>query len=234
MGRGDLRVTEHDEPRLCPLTHRADPDRPRKSAPSSVLCYGHIQQAYTALDDLPGRYDELGTVAAPTYEQRTGARSAEKPIPYRESAAEHRTLIRGTLVAWSLLVQEERGLTAGATSPEPARTCEFLRRHHEWSVAQLWADDYATELRDLAERAWSILHPRGVREFTSDVMRCVEDLDSGQRCSGHMWAVLRNQQDLLPSELECDVCGHAVSADKWMTYGRKVREVVEQEQKGAA
>jgi hypothetical protein len=215
-------VTEHDEPQMCPLSHRVDPDRPRKSAPSSVLCYGHIQQAYTALEDLPGRYDELGTVAAPTYEQRTGARSAEKPIPYREKAADMRfgskdsdkqpweqLGIRPALVSWSMLVMEERELSVGPASSEPRDTAAFLRRHHDWAVSQPWAQDYVAELRDLSSRAWSILNPRGVRRVDVPVPCPI--------CAGPLVALVGQhdaelqRDDLAPPTVQCDGCGEIIS-----------------------
>jgi hypothetical protein len=194
--------------RLCPLPHRVDPDRPRSSAPGSVLCRGHIAQARTALEQLPGRYDELGIIAAPSGEQRNGAQSADTPIPYREDAADHRGQLRGTLTSWALLVQEERGLTAGASTPAPADTCMFLRRHHDWSVSQPWADDYATELRDISERAWSILHPSGIRRVDVPVPCPV--------CAGPLVALVGQhdaqlqRDDLAPPTVQCDGCGTVI------------------------
>lgn len=97
--------------------------------------------------------------------------------------------------------------------------CEFLRQHHDWSVRQDWAPIYAEELRDLDEAAWSVLHPTGSRRIICGP--CVEVIE-GERCEGTIIATVRDQADLLPSELWCDICGQSVPADKWLTYGRRV------------
>jgi hypothetical protein len=224
--------------RLCPLAHRVDPERPRKSAPSSILCDGHISQSREKLEQLPRQYVELATIAAPTYEKRSGARSAEKPIPYRENAADHRELIVGTVVAWARNIAEERDvhlperLERLITGPhcqqlcshrsclrirveiaderrgDVDRACEFLRRHHDWAVTQPWADDYATELRDLSERAWSILHPRGVRRVDVPVPCPI--------CAGPLIALVGEhdaefqRDDLAPPTVQCDGCGAVI------------------------
>jgi hypothetical protein len=120
-------VTVDVEPQLCPLAHRVDPDRPRRSMLGSILCGGHFHQSRTALEELPGRYDELGIIAAPSGQPVSGSRSAEKPIPYREKAADLRygvkqepeeaprreielNGIRNTLVNWARIVSGERNV----------------------------------------------------------------------------------------------------------------------------
>jgi hypothetical protein len=258
--------TPPEQPRLCPLEHRVDPDRPRKSADSSILCRGHISQSRTALEELPGRYLELATIAAPTYEQRSGARSAEKPIPYRQHAADLRNGgkydpdkpeitgvrlvgIRAALTNWVRIVAEERGLTLPEQQQRrtlgPACRCngthdscrrifaeirsetltevdlaaEFLRRHHDWSVSQLWADDYATELRDLNEAAWSLLHPRRTEAATR--LPCPAD------CGGTLRASFRDDDShddsLAPKVLICDGCSLPVPPEQWRKLARKIK-----------
>lgn len=224
--------------RLCPLAHRVDPERPRKSAPSSILCAGHIFQSRTALEELPGRYTELATVAAPTYEQHSGARSAEKPIPYRQHAADLRNGgkydpdkpeidgvrlvgIRAALTNWVRIVAEERGLMLPADDgrDEVELAAEFLRRHHDWSVSQLWADDYATELRDLNEAAWSLLHPRRTEAATR--LPCPAD------CGGTLRASFRDDDShddsLAPKVLICDGCALPVPPEQWRKLARKIK-----------
>lgn len=255
--------------RLCPLLHRDHPDRPSRSAPGSILCKGHIAKTLHALTDLPARYDELATVAAPSGQSSQGSRSAETPIPYRGNAADLRyggqdrtgnpwdqLGIREAVISWARNIAEDREVqlpvrlqrhtvgpqcwlmhcphpscrriafeaqrvTWDARRTEVDLACEFLRRHHDWSVNQPWADDYATEIGRLAERAWSVLHPSGARRITCGP--CTEVMGETP-CEGVITAVVRDHDDLLPSELSCDLCGHNVTADRWLAYGRRVHE----------
>lgn len=111
-------------------------------------------------------------------------------------------------------------------SHEPPKTnvarasSSFLRRHHDWSITQDWAKDYAEEILELGRVAFNLLHPSGRRRFTHDVMGCAEE-----GCNGMMWALLTPADPYAEaaSELVCDTCGMRIGSGDWVTYGRRIR-----------
>jgi hypothetical protein len=221
-----------DDERLCSLEHRVDPDRPRRSAHSSTLCAGHISQARQALEDLPGRYDELGIIAAPTGEQRNGARSAEKPIPYREAAADLRygvkqeperpprrevelNGIRSTLTGWARIVAAERnvGLPSRPQRQTYGPECWSMICQHQSCRRLAWADqaasrfDHRTDV-DLAAEFLRRHHDWSVQQdWAATYAEELRDLSEAA------WAVLFSRRVESGTRLPCPAdCGGTLRA----------------------
>jgi len=221
-------MTDQQDP-ICPLDHPGHPDRPSIAAPGSRLCKGHeravddrlVELATFSRDADQAEHDgALGTSSAPPL-----SGSKEQPLPYSDALADHRQRVRGVLASWSLLVAEERGVEPPA-EPEPNRMVDFLRRHHDWAVGQDWADDYAGEILELGRRAWSLLHPSGVRRFP--VGQCVEVYD-GVRCPGTLWALLTPADPYAEAGAfwACDECGARVESSDWLVTGRRIKAMGE-------
>lgn len=227
------------ERRVCPCDHPGHPDRPSYSAPGTVLCAGHVSKVESVLSQLSTfDADADQAIHDQALSRHVGAPVSgdpEPPLPIDPRITEHRQQIGQVLASWCQLVAEERDIRP----PEGVTTalCGFLTRHHGWSVEQPWADDYAAEILELGRRAWSLLNPSGRRQFTNRIMRCVEidDVD-GSRCPGNLWCFLTPDDPYAEAKsvLVCDECGHEVTSDKWMTYGRKVLAETKKENSEAA
>jgi hypothetical protein len=136
-----------------------------------------------------------------------------KGTTINDRAVECRTLIKHTLVSWTLLVTEERGITTPADVVE--KLAAFVAAHAVWLSAHPAAGDCADELHELAHgQPWRTAYPSGARRFP--VAACLMP-----DCPGVIVAVLRDTDYLLPSALTCDTDDtHSWSADSWRSLGR--------------
>jgi hypothetical protein len=199
----------------CPIPHANDPDRPRRPAPGALLCTGHVEQGRSILHELPKLDDQLAVIAAPTGSQRpSGGRSADSPIPYHEKAALHRKALRNSLTAWCRHILAERSLiwTGDDTITD---MCAFLARHHDWSVTQPWADQYALDLRGISYRARGLLSKRPPGEATR--VPC----PAPEGCHGMLTAPFRDAELLDRTSIDsvkltCRECGWEVRVDEWL------------------
>jgi hypothetical protein len=106
-----------------------------------------------------------------------------------------RTLIRHTLVSWSLMISEERGIHPPRDTT--AAMGEYLDKHQQWLSAHGTAGDCSDELHELAHgfpRRACYPNPAKV----VDVGPCPEP-----GCGGELTAVVRAQDAMLPSEVTC-------------------------------
>lgn len=212
-----------DTDAICPMVHHKNIDQPRPTAPGAHICDGHVKQARRALELLPAIFDQLAIVAVASG-HATGPRGAETPIPYRAKAADLRygssdhtrpaadqRGIREVVVGWARVVAETRqvALPQGDGYDDDVRlACDFLRRHHDWTVGQDFAPDYATELHDLQRKARPILAPTIVRRVDVPVPCPL--------CEGRLKAVVGahddqlDRDDLPPPVVTCDDCGEQV------------------------
>lgn len=130
-----------------------------------------------------------------------------------DRAVEARTEIRHTLVSWTLLIAEERGIS----TPDDYvhQIAAFVAKHAVWLSAHPAAGDAAGELHELAHgQAWRTAYPSGSRRFP--VAACVV-----AECTGTIVATIRHTDYLLPSALTCDQDeDHTWTAASWRTLGR--------------
>jgi hypothetical protein len=183
-----------------------------------LVCPGHHAATLRALLQLGPLHRLLGEVAAvATAPARNGSRSTTTPIPLHEAAADNRQRIARTIRAWPPYVAAERNLTAPCCStvlgPQAAvdTAVAWLIPHHDWLLAEQperWAED----LTGLARRAWNIAYPTGRHPAT--FAPCPQP-----GCEGRLGALVSPGDDLLPEQLTCTVCGHAVPPSAWLRLG---------------
>ncbi len=204
---------------VCPLPHRHEPERPREAAHGVIVCRPCLEQTRQAVAELPAQHDALGRMLA-TGGSGTGPKvsgTKEKRLPIRGEVADHREHITRTLVSWVMLVAEERG-DAPSCRPIATETAAWLEVRHEYALAQMWGDEYASELLALRHRALALLNPSGRRRI-AQVGPCVT-VENDQTCPGVLSASVAPSDALLPSSVDCDVCGASWTADEWLRLGR--------------
>lgn len=185
------------------------------------LCRHHADRLTTDLTQAAHLHHELELVLAHADgrgEHVTGSRDPNTVL--NEHAADARTLIRHTLVSWTRLVAEERGVSLPADSIDGI--AGFLHRHTTWLAAHPAAGDYADELAGLAHgQPWRAAYPTGARSFT--VGPCPQATPDGV-CPGVIRVILRRTDALLPSELVCDTHDqHRWTADQWRGLYRQLQ-----------
>jgi hypothetical protein len=147
---------------------------------------------------------------------------ASNPQPglnLRETVIDARTTIRHTLVSWTLLISEERGIRLPADHPRALGA--YIAAHAQWLSAQPFAADAAGELHELVATARSLRQPSGTRIVKIGACPWVEE-DRG--CTGVLRALLRQQASLLPSAVTCDTDEHHTwDSTQWTKLGRAMK-----------
>lgn len=198
------------------------------------MCPGHRKGLALDLLDLPGMYERLPE----RHTARTGGASEVRSgghagLALQDRVAQARGNIYTGLAGWVRIVAAERGFTLPADQV-PALTDWLLGRRAgqlDWTCTQPWIDEYADTLDVLHRDAFSVLYPRGRRRF--EVGDCIETTwcdvatRTEQPCPGRMLATLTDADDQLPASLWCDECGIEITADRWITYGRRVHKAME-------
>lgn len=217
----------------CVLPHRRDEDRPRPALDGLMVCAGHRKGLAFALLDLPGMHEALvgaHNASSGTSEVRSGGHAG---LNLTDAVADARDGIYFTLAGWVKVCAEERGWTP----PEDTvrALAGFLLGNRaanlDWWCAHRAVDELWSEIDPLHREAFRLLYPRGRRRF--EVGDCIETVacDVGtraeQRCPGRMLATLTDADDQLPAFLFCDECGLEITADRWVTYGRRVHKAME-------
>ena len=215
--------------------------QPRLAADQSRLCHVCGRRLGEDIGTLAELHGELELVLAGA--QSIGEKIASKPGPRlpNPAAVDARTEIRHTLVSWTLLVAEERGVskpTRKAIQERPAGfigpmrlvrvvdestegVAAFLRRHVDWLGASDYADEVADEFSSLVGRARRVAYPNGNRVI--EVGNCTRETD-GQPCEGVIKAILRRVDSLLPSQIVCDVDdSHTWDPTQWLRLGKQLR-----------
>ena len=217
----------------CVLPHRRDPDRPRRALDGLLVCPGHRKGLAFDLLDLPGMHAQLvarHTASGARFGERRGRGHAGLNV--QDKVARARGDIYTGLAGWARLAAEERDFTLPAD--DVAAIAGFLLGRGasmlDWACARPWIDEYADTLDTLHRTAFGLLHPRGRRRF--EVGACIETIScdvptrAEQRCQGRMVATLTDADDQLPAFLWCDECGIEITADRWITYGRRVHKAM--------
>ncbi|MFH8349505.1 helix-turn-helix transcriptional regulator [Streptomyces sp. NPDC018045] len=173
------------------------------------------------LKSLPALYRQCENMlaAAPQEGQKvSGTRSFG--IKLNAVAVEARDTLRARLLAWCDLVAAERVPDPADGGAPPERTVEamtsFLLRHAAWLCGHPAAGDVVTEIAETAATATRAAYPQQTRRFR--VGPCVE-----VSCGGSLVAVIRADEQLLPSEVRCDVdTQHVWPAHQWRELERQV------------
>jgi hypothetical protein len=206
--------------------------QPRPAADGVLLCQVDLERIGTDAITIADLYDELAYSVMPSGNgqgQPIGRSSDGPPVP-REKVVEIRTEIRHVLASWCRLVGEERGHQLPAD--EVSAMGAYAAKHATWLAAHGAAGEVAEELSSLRRRAWSVAYPDGTK--VAQLGPCphghVEQLPPGfigppqqVGCAGKLRAIVRPSDQLLPSEIACDVTAeHRWPATEWRQLDRLV------------
>lgn len=187
-GRGHYPTCQDDECKGC---------IPRPAADGRYLCDAHTRwlaedaiQAAFLYGELAERLASSGGVG----EKTSGTR--DRGTQLNGKAVSARTLIRHTLVSWSLLISEERGISTPAD--EVKAMGEYLALHSVWLSAHPAAGDCSEELHELAH-GWPRRACYPNPAIVVEVGKCPIE-----GCPGTITAVVRASDSLYPSAVECD------------------------------
>lgn len=198
------RSCEHDVARM----RQAGQDRLRVCG----SCFDQFRQNLTSLPRLFRQCEEMLTVS-PQKGERV-SRQLGRGISLNSRAVDARDSLRVCLRAWSDLVAAERNCAAPDRSVDAMAA--FLHRHARWLCAHAAAGDVVAEITGAAATAKRVAYPSRTRKFR--VGSCVEP-----QCGGSLVAVIQPHEQLLPSELRCDITSeHTWPAHRWRELDRRV------------
>lgn len=170
---------------LCVLSHRQDPDRPRRALDGLYLCHGHRAELERLIAELPARYNDLDRALTPT---STAGGHSHPGLDIDEPAADLRSQIRYDLLTWCTYVARERGLT-GPPRDDPFTTAAWLTIHVDWLAANEYAAVHLPPvLRELTGRTYGITDIPARHLDLEE--QCLTNRD-GQRCEGLVTLVVR-------------------------------------------
>lgn len=207
------------DPATCLLTHRHQPDRPRRAVDGLYLCRGHLKDLEQLIDKMPARYDELGRMLGATSGagQRVSGSQSE-PLPINPTIVDHRDLIRHALIWWCVYVAEQRGVNRPA-SGEPVVTAAWLGAHAQWLAADRpAAEECQPVMQQLASTAWSLVNPDGRKRIKVGPCCAVA---GDEECAGTLFATVRAEDDPRPSVIYCDTCDLKKTSIEWLRFSRQ-------------
>lgn len=168
----------------CVMTHRVDPDRPRRAADGLYLCAGHQGELEQLIAEMPVRADDLGRAAGASGPRPPGSHSE---LSVDEPAARHRAHMAGVVASWCRVVAEDHHITP-PRSAGLADTCPWLIPHLGWCAANRWVDEMLLELRKATGKALGLVDIRAHRVPLG--VQCFVHRD-GERCTGTVTLVVR-------------------------------------------
>lgn len=195
-----------------------------------------------ALDDLAEHWTGAEHPPMPEGSVRRPQPASRLPMPLDPASAVDAAW--RDLRSWGQLVMEERDLTQGprtghtpacrvgcdqrhpATGPQIAR---WLALHAEWLAAHDAGEDAADELARHARRLRDI--DLGYRSRRFQIGRCPEEVHDEQwerhgltqECTGNLWALIREEDTMLPDRVVCDAHEeHTWSPSQWAALGRRL------------
>lgn len=191
---------------------------PGRAGDGRFICMICRDRLVNDLLNLPALYSDCNGGAGPDVMlvvrpvRRKSVTAADSMSP---AAAEVRSAIRTILASWAGLVADKRRL-APPTRAIPA-LARFLCRHVDWLTRHPAAGDMVDEIRDLTRTARNVAYPNSVRRVH---IGCCPDGD----CDGELFAVIRRQDDLRPSEIICTISpDHSWPVTRWTKLARQVR-----------
>lgn len=136
----------------------------RPVADSAYICERCTERVAIDLGDVGAYSEELRTTRH--RQSRTGGagigvltRSQDKPLPWDQHAAEVADALRATLLGWTKVVVEERGI--GWPAGTDSGMASFLLLHLEWLRHHAAADEFVDEVHDAVGRARAAVDSRG-------------------------------------------------------------------------
>lgn len=177
-------------------------DKPRPGQP--ILCRSCASRLRLDLARIPGyliRLEErLVARGAKGQPLVTGTR--DPGINLDTSVVQVRGQLLACVQSWSRVVAEDREVTP----PRPAATtcCAFLLRHLDWTLQQLWVDEFASEINGLVRQAHARIVPPRPMQFAGG---CDQLLDDAAPCPGNVLV------DPERRTATCDRCGVRTDAE---------------------
>ena len=213
---------------ICPLPHRHEPERPRRTSEGTRICAGHLRGMIDDLDDLAALHDELADYLIGSGGGPGDRTTTETGISLNPNVVRARDHIRATLVSWTLIVLEEGPSDHGPEDTIPAMstwlTCRF-----DWLTHQDWTPELATNLRETRNEARALVQPDNA--YRMELGPCPELVGEVQaHCTGTVIAVMRraSSREQLPSVVKCTAYGddpeepHLWSPMQWHALGRRM------------
>jgi hypothetical protein len=202
---------------LCVADHG---DEDAEALPALRLCRSHRRRLEHDLRDLPRLHAELGDALTPGSAATGSGRvtgTSEARLPINPAVADHRDQIKHDLVWWAIYVADERGHAQPAANTVPA-IADWLGRHVEWIAGHhVAAVECPPVMRNLVGRARALIAPSGAKRI--EIGGCRDSVEAGP-CGGTLWATVRAEDDVRPSELYCDgPCGLKLGAEQWRRWG---------------
>lgn len=222
--------------RSCAAHH----NRPIDRLAGLVVCRQHADLAKTRLTELPDLHTELAEYLDSASRRGVNTRhgTSTPGLKLDDSAASARADIKITLGVWVSYMLSPRPFrtdendTRPQTQPftvhpdddEPATLAAWISQRLAWMLADEQGGDFVNDLNAVHAAATSAFQPDKIINFT--VGRCPEP-----DCHGTLIARLRGADDLLPSEVVCDVAPtdqetgeqiHRWPADRWSLLARKI------------
>lgn len=208
-------------PVLCPAQHRDD--APRRAADGLVLCTSCRDRLERHLAELPALHRACERMLVPSG-RANGAGpvsgTTEPSWAVSDAPAHAREVIRVELVAWTRVVLEE-GPWQVAPPDTLTGMAAWLILRTDWMAARPWADEVARTIADTRNEAWRAAYPNPIKRVR--VGECPEP-----GCEGELHAVVRDQDDLLPATILCDVAGrdpedpHEWTPEEWRELRRRM------------
>jgi hypothetical protein len=145
--------------------------------------------------------------------QTRTAYGSRPPLPAAVLSLRRQTV--DTLTSWALLVCEERDLK-GPTYPDVQALTSFLAAHAGWLAA--FDGDYAAH--ELGGIAYQL--EQTVRQSFPSRVRNIGPCPEPE-CSGTLEAIVRKDEDLLPSSVFCVVDrAHSWRPGEWEALGKRL------------
>ncbi|MFI1034015.1 helix-turn-helix transcriptional regulator [Streptomyces sp. NPDC020951] len=175
-------------------------------------CFDEFKRNLTSFPRLYRQCEEMLTVSPQKGEKVS--RQLGRGISLNSSAVDARDVLRARLLAWSDLVAAEQSCAAPDRSVDAMAA--FLHRHAHWLCAHAAAGDIVAEIAETTAKAKRAAYPHRTRKFR--VGGCVEP-----QCDGSLVAVIQPHEQLLPSEVRCDIDPeHSWPAHRWRELDRRV------------
>ena len=223
----------------CPLPHAFDPDRPRTPDHGLLICRGHARALPERIMALGSLHDQLAanlTQAGARGEPITG--TTEHGIAINTAVVELRHAIRNELAGWCRIVVEDRDIHPPERDDAPS-LAGFLATHAVWISTQEWvtdlwaaliadpaakerdqetkskADKPRPDTRALTSKARSALKPGGPRKANLG--------EPCPDCGGGLLVLVREEDDVRPSDLWCEGCGRNWRPEEWLRLGKRIK-----------
>lgn len=184
-------------------------------------------QIRKALDSIIEHYDETIEPCRRGLGSHVKA-SKEPPIPISAHILSTRALCCSRMAAWCLLVIDERDLhTEHLSGLDVFAMADLLGRHAPWLGEHVAKRDVILELEASAKELEEIALDNKPRRFRVGLCPEHGTSEMGERipCEGELKVILRNSDDLFPSEIRCSLDpDHRWTSSQWMFLGRRVSE----------